>query len=279
MNRPIGSAGTATAQQIGIERRPKLARRLRVGCAGWAVASAHRHLFLDGESALARYATLFNIVEINSSFHRPHQRKTYERWAAAVPVDFRFSVKLPRTITHELRLRQSGPLLDRFIDESSGLGDKLGCLLVQLPPTLVFDARLASTFLMMLRRRWSGGIAFEPRHLSWFGAATDALWARHGIARVGVDPALDVAARNAVGSGPVRYWRWHGSPRMYYSDYDENTLSKLAAEVVERTPGGTDAWIIFDNTALGFATPNAARLQDLLDKLQKSHAPAVTVGA
>lgn len=256
----------------------KRATRLRVGCAGWSVASAHRHLFLAGESALARYATLFKIAEINSSFHRPHQRKTYERWAAAVPVDFRFSVKLPKTITHELRLRQVGPLLDRFIDESSGLGNKLGCLLVQLPPSLAFDARLASTFLVMLRRRWSGGIAFEPRHLSWFGAAADALWARHDVARVGVDPPLDVAARTAAGSGPVRYWRWHGSPRMYYSDYDENTLRSLAGEIIEQTPEGTDAWIIFDNTALGFATPNAARLQDLLAELQTPHT-AATAGA
>lgn len=252
----------------------KLAPRLRVGCAGWAIASAHRHLFRDGESALARYATLFNFVEINSSFHRPHQRKTYERWAATVPVDFRFSAKLPRTITHDLRLRQAGPLLDRFIDDSSGLGDKLGCLLVQLPPTLVFDARLASTFLLMLRRRWPGAIAFEPRHTSWFGAAADALWVRHDVARVGADPALDPAARNAAGSGPVRYWRWHGSPRMYYSDYDENALRNLAAEVIQQTPAGTKACIIFDNTAHGFATSNAARLQQLLANSRQSHTAA-----
>lgn len=253
----------------------KLPPRIRVGCAGWAVASAHRHLFLGGESALARYATLFDIAEINSSFHRPHQRKTYERWAATVPVDFRFSVKLPKTITHDLRLRQVGPLLDRFMSESSGLGNKLGCLLVQLPPSLVFDARLASTFLVMLRRRWPGGIAFEPRHMSWLGAAADALWVRHGVARVGADPPMDFAARHAAGSGPVRYWRWHGSPRMYYSDYDEKTLQNFAAEIVEQTPGGTTAWIIFDNTAHGFATPNAARLQDILSELQQSHSGPV----
>ena len=240
------------------------ARRLRAGCAGWAIASAHRDLFGEGESALARYATLFDIAEINSSFHRPHQRRTYERWAASVPAEFRFSVKLPRTITHDLRLAQAGPLLDRFIDECSGLGNKLGCLLVQLPPSLVFDARLASTFLMVLRRRWPGGVAFEPRHCSWFGAAADALWERHGVARVGADPSVDAAAGHAGGAGPLRYWRWHGSPRMYYSDYDDGALRGLAAEVIERTPAGTDAWIIFDNTAHGFATPNAARLQELL---------------
>ena len=257
----------------------KLPARLRVGCAGWAFASAHSHLFLAGESVLARYATLFDIVEINSSFHRPHQRKTYERWAAAVPMDFRFSVKLPKTITHGLRLRESGPLLDRFINESSGLGSKLGCLLVQLPPTLAFDARIASTFLVMLRRRWSGGIAFEPRHLSWFGAAAETLWVRHNVARIAVDPPLDITARKVGGSGSLRYWRWHGSPRIYYSGYGEDTLRNLAAEIIEGTPGGTDACIIFDNTALGFATPNAARLQDLLAELLKPRTAANTGGA
>lgn len=267
---------TAEAEMHASNTLPGITRRLRVGCAGWAVPSAHRELFRAGESVLARYATLFDIAEINSSFHRPHRRATYGRWADAVPAGFRFSAKLPKTITHELRLRRVGALLDRFIDEVSGLRDKLGCLLVQLPPSLVFDARLASTFLAMLRRRWAGGIAFEARHSSWFGIAADELWVRHDVARVGADPSVDDAAAHAAGSGPVRYWRWHGSPRMYYSDYAEHRLGELAVEVVERTPAGADAWIIFDNTAHGFATPNAARLQRLLLDIRTPAKVAIT---
>ena len=80
-----------------------------------------------------------NAVEINSSFDHPHRRGTYERWAATVPVGFRFSVKMPREITHDRRLMNVEGALDRFISEAIGLGDKLGMLLVQLPPSLPCD--------------------------------------------------------------------------------------------------------------------------------------------
>lgn len=213
---------------------------------------------------LQRYATRFDAVEINSSFYRPHRRATYARWADSVPGDFRFSVKLPKTITHDLHLRGSGPLLDRFMHEVAGLGPKLGGLLVQLPPGLVFDPRSASTFFAMLRRRWHGGIACEPRHPSWFSAVPEALWKRHGIARVAADPALNEAAGVPGGAGRWRYWRWHGSPRMYYSDYGIASLRRLAADVTSTPAPRAERWIIFDNTAHGHAIADAAAMQRLV---------------
>ncbi|MDH5823969.1 DUF72 domain-containing protein [Luteimonas sp. RD2P54] len=242
---------------------PRAPAHTRIGCAGWSIASANRHLFGEGASMLARYATRFDAVEINSSFYRPHLRTTYVRWADTVPEDFRFAVKLPRTITHDARLQRSGPMLDAFLAQAGGLGDKLGCLLVQLPPSLAFDARAAATFFAMLRRRWSGPVACEPRHPSWFAPRCQALWARHRIARVAADPARVPEAAVAGGAGAVRYWRWHGAPRMYYSAYDEPALRALAAEVARATPAGAEAWVIFDNTTLGHATTNAASFQAL----------------
>src|ERR1041385_8233570 len=105
-----------------------------IGCAGWSIPTAHARLFGDGGSMLARYATRFNAVEINSCFYRPHQRKTYQRWADSVPADFRFSVKIPKLISHELALRHSGAALDRFLGEVGGLSDKLAGVLLQMPP-------------------------------------------------------------------------------------------------------------------------------------------------
>ncbi|NZA27765.1 DUF72 domain-containing protein [Luteimonas sp. SJ-92] len=242
------------------------AARLRIGCAGWSIASAHRHLFGAGDSMLARYATRFDTVEINSSFYRPHRHATYARWTDTVPDDFRFSVKLPRTITHELRLQRAGPLLDAFLAQAGGLGGKLGCLLVQLPPSLAFDARAAATFFAMLRRRWDGAVACEPRHPSWFAPERDALWARHRIARVAADPARVPEAAAATGEGAVRYWRWHGAPRIYYSAYGEPALRELAAAVAHATPGDAEAWVVFDNTAHGHATTDAASFQALADR-------------
>lgn len=213
---------------------------------------------------LARYATRFDVVEINSSFYRPHRRSTYARWARSVPAHFRFSVKLPREITHQQRLQGAGAALDRFVDETSGLGRKLGGVLVQLPPSLAFDPRVAATFFAMLRRRLSVAIACEPRHASWFMASADRIWLRHRIARVAADPAPFDAAHAAGGTGPWRYWRWHGAPRMYYDAYSDAALQALAAEVVDATPASATPWIIFDNTAHGHAIPDAVRLQDVL---------------
>lgn len=236
---------------------------IRVGCAGWSIPSACAPAFGAGESALQRYATRFSVVEINSSFYRPHQPATYARWAAAVPADFRFSVKMPRTISHEHRLQGTGALLDRFLDESAHLGTRLGGLLLQLPPSLAFDARRVAAFLQMLRRRTAVAVVCEPRHLSWFEAEAEALLQRHDVARAAVDPALVAAAALPAAAAGWRYWRWHGSPRMYYSAYGDDALADLAATAGADRAGGT-SWVIFDNTAQGFAVGNALHLQALL---------------
>lgn len=220
-------------------------------------------MFGDAASGLERYATRFDAVEINSSFYRPHRRETYERWAGVVPADFRFAVKIPRTVSHEARLVGTGSVLDAFLGQAQGLGSKLGCLLLQLPSSLDFDARVAATFFAVLRRRWAGAIACEPRHAGWFDAAADTLLDRHRITRVGADPALLDQARHSSGACAVRYWRWHGAPRRYYSAYDDGALRKMAAEVLRDTPDGSEAWVVFDNTAHGHAVPNALRFGEI----------------
>jgi len=239
---------------------------IRIGCAGWSIPTGHAALFGEAESHLARYATRFDVVEINSTFYRPHQARTFERWAASVPARFRFSVKLPKAITHDARLHGVGDALTRFFGDIAGLGGKLGGVLVQLPPSLAFDARVAERFFAMLRRRSDARIACEPRHASWFEPAVDALWNRHAIARVAADPALSDVARRPGGpaSARWRYWRWHGSPRMYYSAYDAAALRALADGLVAAAGARAPAWCLFDNTAHGHAISDAARLQGIL---------------
>jgi uncharacterized protein YecE (DUF72 family) len=139
---------------------------LRIGTAGWSVPARYAAEMPPGGSHLERYARRLNAVEINSSFYRPHRRTTYERWAQSTPIGFSFSVKIPKAMTHEQRLRDCGALLDRFVAEVSGLADKLGVLLVQLPPTLVFDRRVADRFFRELRQRFAVPVACEPRHVS-----------------------------------------------------------------------------------------------------------------
>jgi uncharacterized protein YecE (DUF72 family) len=240
--------------------------RVLVGCAGWSIPSRHAHLFGEGDSHLARYATRFDVAEINSTFHRPHQSKTFERWAASVPRGFRFSAKLPRSITHDARLHGTGDALTGFFDDLAGLGSKLGGVLVQLPPSLAFDARLADRFFAMLRRRSTTRVACEPRHPSWFTAQAEAVLMRHAIARAAADPAPLAAAALPGGARATArwsYWRWHGSPRMYYSAYEDAALQPLAQALRQAGSGRAPAWCIFDNTAHGHAMADAARLQAL----------------
>lgn len=233
----------------------------RIGTAGWAIPRAVAERFPTDGSALQRYAARFTAAEINSTFYRSHRASTYARWVAATPPDFRFAVKLPRTITHEARLAHPTPLLAAFRAEATQLGDKLGPLLVQLPPSLSFDAAVADAFFGELRELWPTAVVCEPRHPSWFEDAADTLLSVFRIARVAADPPRHPRASRPGGWRSVSYWRLHGSPRMYYSSYDDALLCDLAADV--RHAGG-ETWCVFDNTTSGAATANALSLQAMI---------------
>jgi uncharacterized protein YecE (DUF72 family) len=238
-----------------------------IGCAGWALHKKSANVFPVTGSHLERYAHSFKAVEINSSFYRPHRRTTYERWAASVPKGFMFSVKMPNDITHKARLAASEDRMDSFLGEVRGLGAKLGPLLIQLPPSLAFDTRLAGGFFAALRERFSGAVVCEPRHPSWLGRAPVAMLRKFRIGRVAADPATVPAAAKPGAFGGLCYYRLHGSPRMYYSAYDEQKLATLAASIRKDVTRGHDVWCIFDNTAEGAAQANALSLQTLLGAL------------
>jgi uncharacterized protein YecE (DUF72 family) len=196
-------------------RAAQIAHDIRVGTAGWSLPTTVRDRFPSGDSLLARYAQALSLVEINSSFYRPHRRATYARWAASTPEDFRFAVKAPRTVTHERRLVDVGTLLDRFFEEIAGLGGKLGPVLIQLPPSLPFEAAEAGAFLATWRRRFVGETALEPRHPGWFTPEAVGLLVANQIARVAADPAtIPTAATPAApgGAPPRRLARLRLSP-------------------------------------------------------------------
>ena len=206
-------------------------------------------------------------AEINSSFHRPHRRTTYERWAASVPADFCFSVKLPKTISHDARLVEADGLLDAFVGEVAGLGEKLAVVLLQLPPSFAFDEKVATRFLAGLRFKMADtvAIACEPRHGSWFSLAADECLIEHRVARVVADPLLVPGGEQPGGWSKLRYHRLHGAPRVYYSSYATADLETLAMMLEEERRQGTSRWCIFDNTASGAAAADALALQAMLE--------------
>ena len=246
---------------------------MRIGTAGWTIPREAAASFPDEGQHLQRYARVLSCAEINSSFHRSHRVEVYERWAAQTPPGFRFSVKLPRTITHEGRLRPAREPLERFLAETAGLGERLAVLLVQLPPSFAFEPRPARAFFGLLAALGEISVVCVPRHASWFTPSADRVLVASLVSRAAADPARwPEAVRpggwlgpDGDGRGAVLYHRWHGTPRMYWSRYEPQWLRERAQEL-KRWPDAANRWSIFDNTAAGQATSNALELQALLDE-------------
>lgn len=242
---------------------PPFASEIRVGTAGWRIPQQQGDL-LHGASHLQRYANQFAVCEINSSFHRAHMAKTYQRWADSVPDNFRFSVKLPKEVTHVRRLVDTAVVLERFLSEAGALGPKLGPLLIQLPPSLQFDSSVVPEFLEHLRKRFGGDLVCEPRHASWFSDGASDTLAQFRVARAVADPSVDPRAVYPAGWSDVAYFRLHGKPKVYYSAYSVECLTAVALRLTKAARLAHSTWCIFDNTALGAAVGNAQSIQELL---------------
>jgi uncharacterized protein YecE (DUF72 family) len=234
-----------------------------VGTAGWSLPKAAQGAFAPAGTHLSRYAAVLRGVEINSSFYRSHSPATYAKWAAATPETFRFAVKVPKAITHDGRLRRARRPIEQFLSELTGLGRKLGPLLVQLPPSLEYEPRIARAFLRLLRERHDGAVVCEPRHASWFTDRADSLLVEHRVARVATDPTRIPGAELPGGWPGLAYYRLHGSPDKYWSVYPPERVEQWTEELRRLPPGG-DGWCVFDNTGRGGAIVNALQMAGAL---------------
>lgn len=236
-----------------------------IGTAGWSIPRQEAASFPDDGSALQRYARIFRGVEVNSSFYRSHRPATWARWAASVPDAFRFSVKIPKAITHEARLIDADALIADFASQVELLGPKLAVVLVQLPPSLTFDPAIAERFFASVAKAIPAAIACEPRHASWFTDEADALLGHHRVGRVAADPAIAPSAAEPGGWPGLAYWRLHGSPAIYRSPYDAAALAHYAQRIEAIASAPASCWCIFDNTASSAATGNALDLAAQLE--------------
>jgi uncharacterized protein YecE (DUF72 family) len=221
--------------------------RIRVGLAGWSNPPAQRLERHADQTHLAYYAERFACVEINSSFYRPHQSATYARWRDETPASFRFSAKMPRSVTHESHLKRCAAEVARFYEEIAALQPKLAAVLVQLPPSLEFNARTVRAFFNSVPRVRGTKVVCEPRHPSWFTKTAETALRHAEVTRVAADPARCPGAEVPGGARRFAYFRWHGSPRLYYSKYSQAQLATFVAMV--RKAKATDTWCVFDNTA------------------------------
>jgi uncharacterized protein YecE (DUF72 family) len=241
-------------------------KKFFIGTAGWSLPSQLKDAFSGRGRHLSQYSEILNCCEINSSFYRTHKYETYVRWAASVPTDFKFSVKLSKHFTQVNRLTETGSALKENIQTMAGLGAKWGVLLIQLPPSLNFNPRVANRFLKKLRQYYLGSIVIEPRDQSWGSHTALELLSDYKVGKVLADPErckIPRVKRPQVEK--IRYLRLHGTPQIYKSSYSDPILERIKNSLLSPISEASETWCIFDNTAYGFGTQNALTLKALIN--------------
>ena len=247
--------------------------RVRVGLSGWTYAEWRGDFYPDGLPAAdrLRYASArFEVLEVNASFYRTLRASTYAGFVDKSRPGTRFAVKAPKHVTHERRLADAEEGVETFLRSGLlGMGEALGPILWQLPPSLRFDAGLVGRFLDRLPAQRDGvrlRHALEPRHRSWADPAAADLLRAHDVALVTSDLAGRYPMFEQVTSELV-YVRLHGHEQLYWSGYSEEQLHGWAVRLRDLAAAGHDVQVYFDNTAGGRAPYDGLTLLRLLDEL------------
>jgi len=208
---------------------------------------------LPAAKMLPFYAEQFSTTEINYTFHRIPAPKTIENWERLTPVNFRFSLKAPQKITHWSKLRDCADTLDYFCKVISGLGERLGPVLFQLPPTFKKDADVLSSFLRELP---STRAAFEFRHESWFNDEIYELLKSRNIA-------LCIADTETIET-PKTITANYGYLRLRREDYQRIDVERWAKFVREQEADWQHVFVYFKHEESGIGPKLAQQIVQLL---------------
>ncbi|MGH3735330.1 MAG: DUF72 domain-containing protein [Micromonosporaceae bacterium] len=231
-------------------------RMIWVGTSGWQYRDWRGAFYPEDvpqKRWLEAYAERFVTVESNNAFYRLPERDTFAEWRDRTPDDFRYAVKMSRFLTHIKRLKEPEEPVARFLDRAEGLGDKLGPVLLQLPPNLKADAERLATALAEFPDRIK--VAVEPRHDSWWNDEIRELLTKHGAALCWADR----------GSRPVTpLWRTadFGYVRLHHGrhrpGYGRGALSSWVERIAEAYARKHPVYVYFNNDAGAAAPADAA---------------------
>jgi uncharacterized protein YecE (DUF72 family) len=240
---------------------------LLLGTCGWSYQEWVGLFYPSNRAAkLPFYAKIFETVEVDSSFYRMPSRAMVKGWARATGPSFKFSLKVPKTITHDRRLIGAERELAAFLDVIKPLEDagKLGCLLVQLPPSFTFEERhCLESFLRLLPPDIH--FAVELRHESWNRDETWELLREYNVANTVTDSPIEVLSKPVITSSTHAFVRWHGRGKPTWYDYTyareelEPWLEKLAG-IGQKVPV---TYAYFNNHYRSSAPINALQLLDM----------------
>jgi len=235
-----------------------------IGCSGFHYKEWKEAFYPKGlaqKNWFSYYATHFNTLELNVTFYRFPELKTLENWHEKAPKDFSFSAKVPRTVTHYKKFEGTESLVQDFYAVlRAGLRDKLACVLFQLPPQFSYSEEKLEKILAQTDADFDNVIEF--RHESWWRGDVYRRLAARGISFSGVSFPKIPHDEAIVNNPALAYYRFHGVPKLFYSEYDEAFIQKIHAQVSEAQP--RRAYLYFNNTASLAALHNARYLSELV---------------
>ncbi|NWG38099.1 DUF72 domain-containing protein [Nitrososphaera sp.] len=240
-----------------------------LGTCGWSYQEWVGLFYPNNRVAkLPFYAKVFDTVEVDSSFYRMPTKSMVRGWEKAVGPAFKFSLKLPKTITHDKALVGADDELAAFLEVIKPLQDagKLGCLLVQLGPAFTYDkVEHLESFLEILPTDIK--FAAEFRHDSWNRKEAWALLKRYKVANTITDSPIEFLAEPIV-TAEHAYVRWHGRGKKIWFDYNysEEELSSWA-EKMKAITSRAETYAYFNNHYNSKAPANALQLLQIMDAI------------
>ena len=241
-----------------------MAKKWHIGCSGYYYKDWKEVFYPKGlpqTKWFDFYCEHFNTLELNVTFYRFPSLNVLQNWYRKAPDDFIFSVKVPKAITHESRFEGSQSLAMEFYDMLSlGLAEKLGPVLYQLPPSITYAPEMLEAIISHIDENFKNVIEF--RHISWWRKEVIQTLTDRGISFCGVSfPGL---IADVMTNTPTAYYRFHGVPKLYYSEYDDAFLEKVV-QTLHGDKKVKEVFLYFNNTAAAAALQNARYVQELVD--------------
>ena len=246
---------------------------IRIGTSGWMYKDWGREFYPAGmkKGFLEFLSAEFPTVEVNSSFYHLPLASTFAKWRAETPERFRFAVKLSRYVTHQKRLESAGENVELFLARARELEEKLGPVLIQLPPSFKYDETRLKAFLADLRHanrtaKAHARFALEPRHESWM-EEPNALQVRKLLTKERIAivfphsrkiPSFPPADENLTTD--FVYVRFHGPSEFAASRYGAARLRPWAKRLLDWQSRGLDCYAYFNNDINGHAIHDARTL-------------------
>lgn len=234
-----------------------------IGCSGFSERLWKGYFYPDNlptNEYLIYYAQQLNSVEINSTFYRKPTLKTLAKWYSQVPADFSFFIKMPKFITHINRLANSEVLIDDFCKHlAEGLKDKLAGFLFQLPPSFKYSPDNLELVIRAAQPQYMNAVEFRDK--SWWTDEVRKRLAEKNIMFSGVSIPKDIPEAFIGNVAARAYYRLHGNPIMFKSEYSREYLENLAKSIINFEG---EVYIYFNNTFGIAGIKNALTLRDLL---------------